>query len=931
MVRSAGLDEHADDDAEESREFWHAAMFACRSVSPLVAAEATFYPCPDPEPDPERATPDRACGKMAPRTAPVSCRARLALPMARSASLALAAAVGLAATVAARPSVAPRQPAPPSPRVGQQAPAVPPVSQDVDVTLVEVDAVVTDDQGRVLRNLRIDEFQVLEDGTPQTIDRVAFVEIPVARERRAAPGATGPPADVRTNQQGFDGRLYVLLLDDVHTALSRTDRVKAAARRFVEAHLAPGDVAAVVHLAGPPGAGQGFTSSGPLLLASVERFSGKALRSEALNLIDEYNEQMQLTAGAMRGGSLPSAEQVRDPDEPARADRARVVFDQIARVAQQVAPVRGRRKALVWFGEGLAYDMFDATGRRQASLVLESARRAVAAAGQANLAVYGVDVRGLQGVGQEVMQLSSPPDPSTGFDAARLARELARSQDNLRQISSDAGGFAIVNTEEFATAFDRVVEENSAYYLLGYYPRNAKADGAYRSLEVRVARPGARVRARRGYTLSRGPAAAALPGAAAVPAALRDVLAGPLQRPGLAMAVHAAPFLGAGGKTSLLVTVEYAAAAFAARGDATAGSDDLQALVVATDAEGRVQASDHASVDLRVSPETARAMAVLGFRTHTRLELAPGRYQLRVGGLLTATGLAGSVYRDIEVPDFSGTPLRMSGLALTCVVAAYTPTARADERLRGVLPAPPTTMRDFRNDDRLGVFAEVYDRGDVPRGDVAFSAIVRGIDGREALRRRELLTGDDLARARGRYTTQVPLGDLAPGDYVLRLEAAPASGEPVGQEAAFRVWAPEPDAGAATTPAGATGATAAASLPVVPVVKGAVSGVSSPREVVARGDGEWQALWATLPLKRAAPAVSFDSTMIVAVFLGERPTAGYEPDITAARLEDGTLVVEWAERAPGDPGGPPATTTPYVVAGVPMHAGPVRFEKRAVR
>lgn len=851
--------------------------------------------------------------------------------MDRFLSVALAAACGLAATVGARQPDAPRQPTPPPPAVSQQVPLVPPVSYDTTVTLVEVDAVVTDDQGRVLRDLRIDEFQVLEDGTPQTIDRVGFVEIPIERERRPASQAPGPPADVRTNQQGFDGRLYVLLLDDVHTALSRTDRVKAAARRFVEQNLAPGDVAAVVHLAGPPGAGQGFTSDGQMLLASVERFSGKALRSETLNLIDKYNEQMQLTAGAMRGGSLPSAEQIRDPDEPARADRARVVFDQIARVAEQVATVRGRRKALIWFGEGLAYDMFDATGRRQASLVLESARRAVAAAGRANLAVYGVDVRGLQGVGQEAMQISSPPDPSTGFDAGRLARELARSQDNLRQVSSDAGGFAIVNTEEFATAFERVVEENSAYYLIGYYPKNDKADGAYRSLEVRVSRPGARVRARRGYTLSRGAAGPTLPGLPAVPAALREVLAGPLPRPGLAMAVHAAPFRGAGGKTSVLVTSEYAASAFAGRDRAASGADELQASVIAIDPDGRVQASDHASVDLRVKPETERAMAVLGFRVHARLELAPGRYQLRVGGLLTATGLTGSVYRDIEVPDYSDGALRMSGLALTCVVAAYTPTARADERLRDVLPAPPTTMRDFRNDDRVGVFAEVYEDGAPPRQDITFTTLVRRADGAEILRRREMVAHEDLGRAEGGYVTQVPLGDIPPGDYVLRLEAAPASGEPVRQEAAFRVWALEPAPGDAASPAPAADATGTGSLPVVPVVKGAISGVPTPREAVARSDGEWQALWATLPLKRAAPAVTFESTMIVAVFLGERPTAGFEPEITAARLEDGTLVVEWTERPPPDPGSPPATTTPYVVAGVPMHAGPVRFEKRAVR
>ena len=152
---------------------------------------------------------------------------------------------------------------------------MPAVSYDVDVTLVEVDAVVTDEQGRVIRDLRADEFQVLKDGTPQTIDRVSFVEIPIERGERRGPDTVASAADVHTNLHRFDGRLYVLLLDDLHTATSRSGRVKAAARRFIQENLDPTDLAAVVHMSGASRAGQGFTSDRQLLLESVERFSGR--------------------------------------------------------------------------------------------------------------------------------------------------------------------------------------------------------------------------------------------------------------------------------------------------------------------------------------------------------------------------------------------------------------------------------------------------------------------------------------------------------------------------------------------------------------------------------------------------------------------------------------------------------------------------------
>ena len=67
--------------------------------------------------------------------------------------------------------------------------------------------------------------------------------------------------------------------------------------------------------------------------------------------------------------------------------------------------------------------------------------------------------------------------------------------------------------------------------------------------------------------------------------------------------------------------------------------------------------------------------------------------------------------------------------------------------------------------------------------------------------------------------------------------------------------------------------------------------------------------------------------MIVSVFLGSRPTAGYEPEIVRVFRESDLLVVEWREHVPRDAGNPPIQTTPFVVAGVPQHVGEVRFKK----
>ena len=107
-----------------------------------------------------------------------------------------------------------------------------------------------------------------------------------------------------------------------------------------------------------------------------------------------------------------------------------------------------------------------------------------------------------------------------------------------------------------------------------------------------------------------------------------------------------------------------------------------------------------------------------------------------------------------------------------------------------------------------------------------------------------------------------------------------------------------------------------------------MSGVAEPREVVARTTEEGEALWKSLPARRPMPRVSFENTMIAALFLGERPTAGFAVEFTAVKRDADTLIIEYVERAPAaDVSVGQMVTTPYFVAGVPKHDGPVKFVK----
>ena len=107
-----------------------------------------------------------------------------------------------------------------------------------------------------------------------------------------------------------------------------------------------------------------------------------------------------------------------------------------------------------------------------------------------------------------------------------------------------------------------------------------------------------------------------------------------------------------------------------------------------------------------------------------------------------------------------------------------------------------------------------------------------------------------------------------------------------------------------------------------------MSSIDRAEQVVARTAAEWEALWRRHAPGRAAPAVDFSKSMVVAVFLGSRPSGGYAAQITGARLDNGVLIVQWSESAPArDQMAAQVMTAPSFLATVPRHAGQVRFEK----
>ena len=155
----------------------------------------------------------------------------------------------------------------------------PVVTFRTETNFVEVHAIVTDGSGAFVKDLTSDDFEIYEDGRLQAPTVFSFVDLPVVQP--FTPGNADEPIepDVRATAGAFDGRLYILLLDDLHTMVTRTNNVRDVARGFIDEYLGVGDLGAVIFTSGRQEAGQGLTGSRRLLKAAIDRFQGRKLPS----------------------------------------------------------------------------------------------------------------------------------------------------------------------------------------------------------------------------------------------------------------------------------------------------------------------------------------------------------------------------------------------------------------------------------------------------------------------------------------------------------------------------------------------------------------------------------------------------------------------------------------------------------------------------
>jgi VWFA-related protein len=624
------------------------------------------------------------------------------------------------------------------------------------VDLVVLDVSVLDRDRRPVRGLKAADFTVLEDGQPQKVSSFeAFdVEDPVSPAPQA-PWVREVPPDVQKNTDINDKRVVVIVLDDaVPMPASDVPQVRAIARNVIDS-LGTGDLASVVYVLNKR-AGQEFTQDRSRLLASADLFNAAADAGVAMGKEKDAPPGLAFfdCFNVTDGGLYLS------------------LVDTLRGVVESLASLPGRRKAVVLVSVGIPFDPEVQDSSGVADQVRTNMNENYRAAQRANVNVYPLDPGRLRAPYNMAVASANQANPGV------LNREF------LKTVAENTGGIAVVETNDAMPGIRQALLENASYYLLGYVPSNTRTAGRYRKIEVRVPTPGVTVRTRSGYFESSPPDRKARP--TPTPAASTKALEGLLPKTDLTMHLATVPLAAPGRKKATLAVIVGLIQRSPRR--ATSAVQEIDLRVEAYSSDGVLRASRRQTIPVTLNRPGGGML--IGYELLSSLELDPGRYHVRaaaesrVRGVqprpgVPAVGLfdpeedltprSGSVYGDVDIPDFLGAPLSLSGLALMVQPAPASGPPKAFARF---LPDTPTTVREFTGHDQVAGLIRISERAASPAVAATLTLHLANAQGATVQEGTEQLAAAAFGSTHtAEHIFEIPVASLPPGDYLLTVNA----------------------------------------------------------------------------------------------------------------------------------------------------------------
>jgi VWFA-related protein len=578
-----------------------------------------------------------------------------------------------------------------------QQPTPTPVSDDavvkISTDLIQVDATVIDKTGKIIKDLKPEDFELYENGQLQKISNFSFIS-------RIAGGASVGDRTVSGQSGGTVKpitasevrRTIAVVVDDLNLSFVSIYYTRKTLHRFVDEQMLSNDLVAIIKTGGGVGALQQFTSDKRLLHAAIDKLTWNPFGSGGADALASVGQNDQDVSERFSGESDVIANMQAGPKQTKSilrsenvADKKRTDLDVTKNSSEQevglyaqaslgtikyiisgMDPLPGR-KVMMLFSDGIRIG--NESNKSRTSSVYGFLQDVVAAANRSSVVVYTFDTKGLRSMSVEAAD--NTYEVIDGHREQKLAERDAAfksSQDGLVYFANQTGGKATLNSSDLNGGISRALDEQEGYYLLGYQPdADAFSPGERRfnKLEIKVKRPGAKVSYRSGFFNHDEPTAAVAT-QAAVDKAISSALTSPFASNDIGLAANALyasdPNDGAYIRSFLHI--------------------DARNLKFVEDAEGWKKATfDVAAVtfgDNGVPVENAQTTYTIktkGATYDTMLQKGfvytlivpvkkPGVYQFRVALRDTATGKIGSARQIIDIPDVSKRKITMSTIAV---------------------------------------------------------------------------------------------------------------------------------------------------------------------------------------------------------------------------------------------------------------------------
>jgi VWFA-related protein len=670
-----------------------------------------------------------------------------------------------------------------SPGVGwaQQQAADGTFTLKVQSDIVLTNVVVRDKKtGEVVKGLKASDFTILENGKPQTIasfDYQNVDEAAVLHEKTTVSGKASI-ADLldphlAANSGGLrDHRLIVMFFDLSSMQPEDVDRAVEAAKDYINKKMQPADLVALVSMSTSLNMDQDFTADKAALLKGVGRYNG----SEGTGFANG-NE------GGNSGGTVDDASSFTADDSEYNAlntDRELYAIRTIAKSLERV----DQRKSLLYFSGGLT---------RQGVENQASMRAATNAAVRANMAIYSVDSRGLEALPPVGNASKGSLRGTAAYSGGAMQSQLDSnfgSQEVLATLSSDTGGKAFFDSNDFAPAFQQVQHDTEAYYIIGFRSSNTARDGSYRHLTVKLNRADVKMDYRPGYY---APADFQHSKNEDRELQLNEQLRSDLPATDVAVYLQALYFREDDNKffVPISLIVPGSQIPFVKNGDRDKANIDIVGQVKNAQGIPVGNVRDTVKLALDASQQVQRK----NIQYSTGFTLAPGRYHVKFVVRENETGRMGSFETDLQVPDMKKVPLKMSSIVLASQRTPSTVKKAANPLVRDGVEWIPNVPHVFRQDQHLYFLYEVYDpsrqKADGPApaaspgltrrssGPVKVLTSIEFLSGGVKVYETPLVEADAInipERGAVAFQFDVPLTQLKPGTYVCQVNVIDDAG-----------------------------------------------------------------------------------------------------------------------------------------------------------